>query len=193
MSVRRNRMTIRPYQKKDFRYVQDICVAYCQEDDTPINRVKLSAMYCDYYLDNQADYCYVAVDDNDVPVGYILCSVDRDNYEEMMTDMYLPLLRKVSSGDYFHLNAQVKVTSRYVRQGYLAHFYLSCDDNNQEMGEKLVETVENKLREMYVEGIYLLTGQKNTLARAFYEKLGYEDIDYLSGSVVYGKKLYTED
>lgn len=186
-------MTIRPYQKKDFRYVQDICVAYSQEDDTPLNRALVCAKYCDYYLDNQADYCYVAVDDSDVPVGYILCSVDRDNYEEMMSEKYLPLVHKLSSGDYFHLNAQIKVTSRYVRQGYFAHIFVSCDDNNQEMGEKLVETIENKLRDMYVEGIYLITEQKNALARAFYEKLGYEDIDYLSGSVVYGKKFYTED
>lgn len=197
MSVRRKSMTVRPYQKKDFRYVQDICMATSRYADevTPINRATLCAMYCDYYLDNQADYCFVAVDDSDIPVGYILCAVDRDNYEEMMQEMYLPLARKISSSDYFHWNAEIKVTERYVRQGYTAHIHVNVleDYQRQGLGTQLVETVENKLHDMYVEGIYLITGQKNDVARAFYEKIGYEDIDYLTGMVVYGKKLFMED
>ena len=28
---------------------------------------------------------------------------------------------------------------------------------------------------------------------AFYEKMGYQDIDYIVGAVVYGKKYFTED
>ena len=189
-------MTIRPYQKKDFRYVQDICVAMSKyaDDDTPITRATLTAMSCDYYLDNQADYCFVAVDDNDIPVGYVLCSVDRDDYEEKMNELYLPLVRKLNSSEYFHYIAELKVTSRYVRQGYLAHLRIDIleDYQRQGIGTQLMETLENKMREMYVEGMYLICGEKSSV-REFYEKMGYEDIDFLSGSVVYGKKFFEED
>ena len=190
-------MTIRPYQKKDFRYVQDICMATSKyaDDDTPITRATLTAMYTDYYLDNQADYCFVAVDDDDIPVGYVLCSVDRDDYEEKMNEQYLPLVRKLNSSEYFHWIAEIKVTGRYVRQGYLAHLHIDILDGYQRqgIGTELIRTLESKLREMYVEGMYLICGQKAEGARAFYEKMGYEDIDYLAGSVVYGKKFFTED
>ena len=189
-------MTIRPYQKKDFRYVQDICMATSKyvDDDTPITRATYTALYCDYYLDNQSDYCFVAVDDNDIPVGYVLCSVDRDDYEEKMNELYLPLVRKLNSGDYFFYNAELKVTSRYVRQGYLAHLHLHMLDSYQsdDMGAELLNALESKMREMYVEGMYLICGEKSS-ARAFFEKMCYEDIDFLKGAVVYGKKFYTEE
>lgn len=190
-------MTIRPYQKKDFRYVQDICMATSRfsEEDTPSNRALLCAMFCDYYLDNQSDYCFVAVNDNDEPVGYVLCVVDLDDYQEKMNELYLPLVRKVSSKDYYHFIAEAKVAERYIRYGYTSHLHIDIlpEYQRQGLGTQLIQALENKLREMFVEGIYLICGQKNEGARAFYESCGYEDIDYLIGEVVYGKKFFTED
>ena len=190
-------MKIRPYEKKDFRYVQDICMATsrCSEDVNPTNRAVLCAMYCDYYLDNQADYCFVAVDEHDLPVGYVLCAVDVDDYVEQMQEMYLPLVRKVSSSDYFHFVAESKIAQRYVRHGYTAHLHINLFEEyrRQGIGTELLKTVENKLTEMFVEGAYLICDRKNQAARAFYEKNGYEDIDYLSNAISYGKKFFKED
>ena len=197
MSTRSKTMTVRPYNKKDFRYVQDVCMATSKyaEEDTPLNRAAYCTMYCDYYLDNQADYCFVAVDEDDVPVGYALCVVDLDEYAERMQEEYLPLVRKLSGNDYYHFVAETKVTERYIRQGYTAHLQLNVleEYSSQELREELVNTLEAKLTEMFVEGLYVIMGEKDRVTRAFYEKLGYEDIDYLSGLVVYGKKLFTED
>ena len=190
-------MKIRPYEKKDFRYVQDICMLTSKysEEINPSNRAFLCAMYCDYYLDNQADYCFVAVDDNDVPVGYVLCAVDVDDYSEQMQEMYLPLVRKISSGDYFHFVAESKIAERYVRHGYTAHLHVNIleEYQSEELGAKLLAALEKKLTEMFVEGVYLICAKKNEEARAFYEKNGYEDIDYLSNAIVYGKKFFKED
>ncbi len=189
-------MTIRPYQKRDFRYVQDICIATSKyaEEDTPTNRAVLCAMYCDYYLDCQPDYCFVAVDDADIPVGYVLCVVDLDEYQERMQEQYLPLVRKISGGDYYRFVAETRVCERYVREGYTAHLHLNVlpDYRGQGLGTQLLYSLESKLKEMFVEGLYLISGQQKA-AQAFYEKQGYEEIDYLTGAVVYGKKLFTED
>ncbi len=190
-------MQIRPYQTKDFRYVQDICMATSKyaDDVTPLNRALICTMYCDYYLDNQSDCCFVAVDDDDIPVGYVLCVVDLGDYVELMQQEYLPLIRKISGGDFFRYSAEIKIGDRYVRQGYTSHLHINVlpDYQRQGLGTRLIEALEAKLKELFVEGVYLVTGQKNAQARAFYEKLGYEDIDYLSTEVVYGKKFYTED
>lgn len=190
-------ITIRPYQKKDFRYVQDICVATSgfASDDTPANRVLLCAMYCDYYLDNQSSHCFVAVDENDIPVGYILCAVDTDDYQEKMAENYLPLVRKLSSKQYFEYNAQLKIAERYVRSGYTAHLHVDIlsDYHRQGIGTQLVNALQDHLKALYVEGLHLVCSSKNEVARAFYEKMGFEDIDYIVGSVVYGKKFFIED
>lgn len=177
--------------------MQDICVAtsWFANDDTPTNRAMLTAMYCDYYLDNQSQHCFVAVDETDTPVGYILCAVDVDDYDEKIEDLYLPLVRKISSKQYFEFNASHKIAQRYVRAGYTAHLHIDIlpDYHRQGIGTQLVEALENHLKELYVEGIHLVCSAKNQNARAFYEKMGYQDIDYIVGAVVYGKKFFIED
>lgn len=187
-------MIIRPYSKKDFRYVQDICMATSSlaDEDSPINRAYLCTLYCDYYVDNQPEFCFVAVDDDDTPIGYVLCSADCDDYLVKMDELYLPLIRKVNSGEFFKFNAMNKVTQRYIRQGYTAHLHIDIleDYRNQGLGTQLIEALCAKLQESNVEGLYLICDMKNSSARAFYEKLGFEDIDYISGAVVYGKKFF---
>lgn len=190
-------ITIRPYNKKDFRYVQDICMAtsWLANDDNAINRAMLCAMYCDYYLDNQSEHCFVAVDETDTPIGYVLCAVDVDDYEEKMSQNYMQLVRKLSSKQYFEHNASQKIARRYVNAGYTAHLHIDIlpDYHRQGIGTQLVQTLENHLKEMFVEGLHIVCSAKNQQARAFYEKMGFEDIDYIVGAVVYGKKFFTED
>ena len=189
--------TVRPYEKKDFRFVQDICVATSAiaDEDTPINRATLCAMYCDYYLDNEPEFCFVAVDDDDTPIGYILCAADLDTYNEQMENNYLPLVRKLNGGEFFRFSAERKLDQRYIKQGYTAHIHIDIlpEFQDQGVGTQLLTALQDKLTESFVEGLYLTCSLKNTKARAFYEKCGFEDIDYITGAVVYGKKLFTED
>ncbi len=187
-------MTIRPYNKKDYRYVQDICIATSAlaDEDTPVNRAFLTALYCDYYVDNQPEVCFVAVDDDDIPVGYVLCAADCSDYTEKMSDLYLPLVRRVESGEFFRFNALMKLEQKYIRQGYTAHLHLDVLDEyrGQGLGTLLIEKLCNRLQEMNVEGVRLICGKNNEQARAFYENRGFEDIDYITGAVVYGKKFF---
>ena len=199
---------IRPYDKKDFRYVQDICLAtsWLSKDPSPTNRAIVCSMYCDYYLDNEPEYCFVAVDEDDIPIGYILCAVDLDTYHEQMTQNYLPVVRKISGSDYFRFAAEVKLEQRYIKQGYTAHLHLDVLEDlpdelyeefeeypKDEISKALLEALINKLKENFVEGLFLVCGLKDKAACKFYEYLGFQDIDYLSSCVVYAKKLFVED
>lgn len=190
-------ITVRPYQKKDFRYVQDICLAtsWLAKDPCPANRAIVCSMYCDYYLDFEPEYCFVAVDEQDIPVGYILCAVDLDTYHEQMNENYLPLVRKVSGSDYFRFAAEVKLEQRYIKQGYTSHLHIDIleEYQRQGVGTALLEALTNKLKENFVEGLYLVCGVKNKAACEFYEKRGFEDIDYFATCVVYAKKLFEAD
>ena len=68
-------ITVRPYKKKDFRYVQEICIetSWLKDSDVLAEKSALCAMYCDYYMDFEPEFCFVAVDDSDITVGYVLC------------------------------------------------------------------------------------------------------------------------
>ncbi len=151
-------------------------------------------MYCDYYLENEPEFCLVAVND-DIPVGYILCSVDLDNYHEQMMENYLPMERKLSSSDYYNFLSEVKSEQRYVKQGYTAHIHMDVLEEYQDQGidTQLLDAMQKKLAEMYVEGLFVVCSMKNERLRTYYEENGFDDIDYFGGSVVYGKKLFVED
>lgn len=190
-------MTIRPYQTKDYRYVEDICMktSWLADEDTPTNRAMLCSLYCHYYVENQSQTCFVAVDDNDVPVGYVLCAPDADDYAEQMENNYLPLVRKLSSSEYYKAVAEQKIAKRYISDGFTAHLHIDIlpQYQRQGLGTQLIDALTEKLTQMCVEGVRLVCAIKNDVARKFYEKMGFDDIDYHVGAVVYGKKLFAEE
>lgn len=190
-------LKIRPYEKKDFRYVQDICMQTSPfaDEDTPVNRAVICGLYCDYYLDSQSEFCFVAADENDVPQGYILCAADCADYTEKMEELYLPLIRKINSGEFYKANAQMKVEQRYIKAGYTAHLHIDIlpEFQRQGVGTALMDALCEKLQAINVEGVRLIVAKKNENACKFYEKYGFEDIDYITGAVVYGKKFFFED
>jgi len=162
------------------------------DNGTPLNRAYLCSLYCDYYLDNQPEFCFVAVDDDDIPVGYVLCAADCDDYVVKMDELYLPLVRKVNSGEFFKFNAMNKITQRYIRQGYTAHLRIEIleEYRTEKLAAELIEKICAELSEVKVEGVYLTCGMKDASAKEFYSQLGFEDIDYISGAVVFGKKFF---
>ena len=188
--------TIRAYQKQDFRFVQDICMetSVYGADCSAIERAQLCALYCDYYLDNQGETCFVAEEDGKV-VGYVLCAPDVDDYQEKMHDVYMPLVKKLNSGEFYRMAAENKIQQRYIHAGYTAHLHVNvtADYQGKGIGSQLIATLLEKLKSMYVEGVRLIVARKNQRACNFYAKNGFEDIDYITNCVVYGKKLFVED
>ena len=190
-------IAVRPYKKKDFRYVQEICIetSWLKDSDVLAEKSALCAMYCDYYMDFEPEFCFVAVDDNDIPVGYVLCSANADTFHEQMTEYYLPFVRKLSGSEFFRFSAQMKWERQFVAHGYTAHLHidvLPCFQG-QGVGTALLQELLQKLKDSFVEGVYLVCAKNNKNACAFYEARGFDDIDYSASSVVYGKKLYVED
>ena len=157
-----------------------MATSWFANDDNAINRAMLCAMYCDYYLDNQAEHCFVAVDETDTPIGYVLCAVDVDDYEEKMSQNYMQLVRKLSSKQYFEHNASQKIARRYVNAGYMAHLHIDIlpDYHRQGIGTQLVQTLENHLKEMFVEGLHIICSAKNQQARVFLSIFQYRGREY---------------
>lgn len=54
----------------------------------------LLATFCDYYIDREAEHCFIAVDEStDSAVGYIFCAPDYQKYKRIFKAEYLPRVK----------------------------------------------------------------------------------------------------
>ena len=83
--------SIRPIQKKDREAVEKICIATgpVQAQTSDIMRDMLLAVFCHYYIEREPEHCFVAVNDRDEAVGYILCAHDFEKWKECFEEEYL--------------------------------------------------------------------------------------------------------
>ena len=68
-------ITIKPYELKYRRDVQQLCLANANHLDKPFeDRRYILIMYCNYYIEQEPENCFVAVNEEDKAIGYIICS-----------------------------------------------------------------------------------------------------------------------
>lgn len=183
--------TVRPYNTKDKSAVREICLETGPSDAREPNMASvLLACYCDYYIENEADNCFVLVDENDTAVGYILCAEDFKSYAPVFLKTYVLRAAKagVLKGIYAHLTT---FAQRFYAKRYPAHLHINLlpDYRRQGWGSVLVDSLRAALKAKNVPGLMLAVNAGNKGAVAFYKKCGFHIIRSLPGFKVMGMEL----
>lgn len=172
-------LTVRPYQEKDKELVQQICLANadCTADTPEDTKKYILIMYCNYYIEQEPENCFVAVDDNDVAVGYIICAQDYKKYEEVFKEIYLPQAAAISVKRYVEAKLDLLSHSMF-KKSYPAHLHIDIDSNYQRMGlgSMLVAALKANLRKKKINGVMLVCGADNQQAINFYRKNGFKSL-----------------
>ena len=179
---------IRPYQEKDCPYVQQICVdtaAACFVETSYKKRAAVAA-FCQYFITRCSEFCFVAVNEADIPVGYILCTPSFERWcryapEQFLTGFPFSFLWSVGS---------MLGAVPYLRE-YPAHLHINLLPPYQRMGlgTRLMNTLEHALQQQNCPGVSLCVDENNDGAMRFYENCGFQVLGKHPGSVAYGKKL----
>lgn len=183
-------MEIRRFEEKDRENCRDICHKTATAPKYVKSKDLVCLLYCDYYLDNEPDNCFVLVDDDDNAIGYIISAEDEWAYKKGMKP-YLKKVRKLDFGEWLS-DFVANLVDKSVAKRYPAHLHIDILPEGQRKGygSKLIDTLENHLKENGVKGVRLGVGGDNTGAHAFYEANGYTLIrNYKSLGRVYGKQL----
>ena len=92
-------MEIRKYLPKDKEKVIDICLKNADIDSsTNQDTVKfIEYTFCRYYIEVEPENCFVAVDDNDEPYGYVYGAADFDKYRKSFAP-YLETVAGLQNG-----------------------------------------------------------------------------------------------
>jgi ribosomal protein S18 acetylase RimI-like enzyme len=166
-------MEIRSFDEKDRENCREICHKTATAPEYVKSKELVCLLYCDYYLDNEPDNCFVLVDNDDNAIGYILCGEKQWAYEKAMKP-YLKKVRRLSFKQWLS-HAVEGLLDKSVAKKYPAHLHIDILPEGQRKGygSKLIDTLESHLKEKGVKGIRLGVGGDNEGAHKFYEAKGY--------------------
>lgn len=184
-------MTVRPYEEKDKENVRFVCL----NSDGPCKLSKrgknfILTTYCDYYIEKEGDNCFVAADENDKAIGYVICTQDYDEFEKCFLSEYLPRLKKREFKRRRSALRSIVPQSEHKAE-YPAHLHIDVLPEYQRMGlgRKMTEALVAHLKEKGVKGVMLTVWIGNEKGRGFYEKYGFSLLEERKNVAVYGLKL----
>lgn len=184
-------MHIRPYEKRDKEAVHYVCL----NSEGPFKGSKRAmnftlTVYCDYYLEKEPENCFVAVDENDKVIGYIICAEDFDVFIKRFTDEFCPRIKKWEFRRRKSAFRSIIPHEKY-KEEYPAHLHIDILPEYQRMGlgHKLTDVLLEHLKGKNVKGVMLTTWIKNKKGRGFYDKYGFTLLEEMKNCAVYGIKL----
>lgn len=167
---------IRQYTSDDNKAVRYVCHA---SSTTPAHKASLRLvclLYADYYLAQDKAHAFVATDEFDKPIGYVLCATDFQKYASIYPT-YMADAKKENYKDYVFAKSVLK-KSEEITADYPAHLQINVLPAFQDrgIGRALVETEIARLRGEGIKGAYVVIKKSNPSALAFFERLGFTKI-----------------
>lgn len=183
-------MEIRPYQPKDYERMHKICYETSSGFDSEDGKKILYTMYCDYYINEEPESCFVAVNDDDEAVGYIICAPDDERYQRVFKEKYAPTLKELSLFKYlFHYAGEF--FAKKIRKNYPAHLHIDIlpEGQRQGLGTSLMDTLIAHLKGRGVKGVHLGCGASNQKGVNFYRKYGFKETPPFFGGITFFMEL----
>ncbi|NLP47958.1 MAG: GNAT family N-acetyltransferase [Clostridiales bacterium] len=178
---------IRPYQSKDFDNVRRICLKNADDPKSEKQKSYILSTYCDYYIEQEPQNCFVAVNEADEAVGYIICAEDYGVFQKRFEEIYLPRVKALgglkwkTSASAYRLHAKHQGT-------YPAHLHLDIDEAYQRrgLGSRLTDKLIEHLKAKDIKGLMFTVGGDNEVGLSFYNKYGFKIIEKGFGDIAMG-------
>jgi len=182
--------SIRPSRPDDEEAVGEICFKTYKEGSDSRYRDLIGLRWAVPYIRYEGPHCFVAVNQNDRPIGYVLSAPQgrafRKAYKSRMAEEVFTALEKqkdsfskrelrrmrISFGRYDDL------VSRRIERQYPAHLHIDIDPDFQGggLGKRLMNSLIDHLRDIGCRGVHLGVGVKNAGAIRFYQRLGFSEL-----------------
>ncbi len=186
-------ITIRKVRRSDQKEVSYICHQTFFGGPNFPDQELVALRWALYYVLYEPENCFVACDEQDKPIGYILATVNTLKYRENYKQMITPLIRdrmKELKQTHLQEHAMYKRSflplradygprhMRKIAQEYPAHLHIDILPEYQGMGlgSGLIDALLAHLQHIGCQGVHLVVGSDNHRAIAFYKKKGFSII-----------------
>lgn len=175
-------MNIRKYQEKDKKNLQYICIATAKPTEDQKQKDLLTTLYNDYFTECEQENIFVAVNEADDAIGYILCSTDFKKYKTTMRQVYVPRVWKFNKLKWFITQLELIAESHYSKK-YPAFLHIDILDGYQRqgLGHKLMNALVAHLKEKGIGSVMLGVTADNEKGINFYKKYGFKIVKQAFG------------
>ena len=179
-------MHIRKFENKDIIAVREICHATADKSLRENKRaVKLILrLFCNYYIEQEPENCFVVVDEQDDVIGYILCARNYNEWKTRFSEQYLkiyhPLARLIGK-------STIRSFQKYGTE-YPAHLHINMRPGyeGQGIGTRLMDTLITHLLATNIHGLALGVSTNNKRGQKFYQKYGFHILEKKKWDVIMG-------
>ncbi len=183
---------IRAYEDKDRASVENICIATAgkKAEENSLWAESVLHIYCRYYITKAKDYCFVAVDEQDNPVGYILCAPDAGAYKRDFLRCEVRAIRQYSFVYSLFALGEIIMSLPFERK-YPAHLHIDLLEGYRHIGigSALIARLCEVLKNEKIRGVRLSVSATNKNAVSFYIKNGFRFLLRTKMFYVMGKEL----
>lgn len=183
--------TIRNVRPDDLEALHQIHQATSSNPNKTPDQWNLAFMkYVDYYPAFAKDTSFVFCDDNDIPLGYILCEIDPDRFCDQFAKAYCKPMEAIQAGSCAQFLKSQDFLETFKDQ-YPAHLHIDIlpTAQNMHIGSKLMKRLIDELTARHVKGIVLGVSKSRPNAIRFYQKHGFEILEEGEGGYTMGLKL----
>ena len=202
-------MRIRPFRPGDEAALAEICLKTADAGADATGLLDDDDLWAQIfvlpYAARHPEFAFVVETADERVVGYVVGAPDSAAFEEWFASEWWPRFARrwpKPQGDPLPVSASRQdgiVRYAYARHGgaqpfgdeYPAHLHIDLlpETQGQGLGRRLIETLENALRDAGVPGLHLVASAENTGAIAFYPRVGFEPLPSPEGTQVFATRL----
>lgn len=184
--------TIRKMRNDEIADIEYICrmTAGPECARNPVVGNLIAKMFSTYYARECYDTSFVLADENDKPVGYLLCEPNYKRFNKLFRKIDVPQIFKLKKRSGMRAWT-FPIPYNLLGKKYPAHLHIDLlpEYQSKGYGAKMIEMLLDELKSRNVKGIMLMADVNNTGAVRFYTRLGFKTLLSKFGTVVMVKNI----
>jgi ribosomal protein S18 acetylase RimI-like enzyme len=196
---------IRPYRPGDESALASICLRTAASGADATGVLEDDELWAHLfvlpYLEHDPPLAFVVEADSGEPAGYIVAAADTDAFESWFAETWWPRFGERWPEPAEELTTRQEGLLRYAygRRGgqnphaaqYPAHLHIDLlpEVQGQGYGRRLIELLQQQLRDAGIIGLHVVPSADNAGAISFYERVGFTRLAREPGIVVFGIEL----
>lgn len=184
--------SIRSYKESDKNRLRYICkeTAFEEYKKDPNKLESVPIMFNDYFTEHEPEYIFVIVNEKDEAVGYIICSVNYEQFVNLHKTVYTERLLQVAPDEVNFINGFITCLEKIKDRSIHIHLDMLSECQRQGFGTKLIQILSEKLKADGYNHMSICCANRKAASYALCMKLGFEEIyDYGNDCVSILKKL----